>query len=117
MGFSSSSVLATKITLPETELPELNLPLKINVPISRQQVPIANSTSAEKLTRSLVVCAHAAGCGEASRLPSGPVSSNRKEPAPWGCESNIRFFSLLPAKVNRTRQSPIRFADCAVVVL
>ena len=61
LKFSWSSALLTKIAFPEMVLFELNLPLKIKVPTSLQQVPIGNSTSPEKFTRSLVVCDQAAG--------------------------------------------------------
>ena len=51
-GLSSSSVLVTKINLPEMELGETLFALKINVPFSRQQVPIGSSTLLETLSLS-----------------------------------------------------------------
>src|SRR5215213_5422829 len=108
IGFSSSSVLPTKITLPDSELSEANLPLKICVPVSLQHVPIGNSTSPEKPTRSFVVCSHAAGRGDVSGLESAAVSSSKKVPAPFACASRIRFISVRPANVNFTRQRPVR---------
>ena len=108
MGFSSSVVLATKITLPESLVFDSNVPLKIRVPNSRQQSPIGNSTSAEKLNRSLVVSAQAAGCVVVSGLESGAVSSSRKDPDPLVFASKTRFFSSFPANLNLTFQRPIK---------
>src|SRR5437867_1701171 len=109
-GLSSSSTLVTKITLPEIELMDSNLPLNITVPISRQQVPIGNSASPEKLTRSLVVRDHAAGTGVATGLSSSPVSRSRNDPEPLALESKIKFF-LTPARMKVTRQRPARFVS------
>src|ERR1041384_1637268 len=98
---------ATKITLPVSEPFAPNLPLKIKVPVSRQQVPIGNSTSPEKPTRSLVVCSQAAVRGAASGFESGAVSSNKKVTEPPDFASRIKFISLRPAKVNFTCQRPV----------
>src|SRR5882672_1987861 len=81
-GFSSSTELPTKIAFPEIVLSEVNLPLRINVPISRQHVPMGNSTSPEKFTRSSVASDQAADRGSATDFPSGPVSRSRIEPEP-----------------------------------
>src|SRR5688572_24095556 len=53
-GLSSSSTLVTNTSIPEIVFAELNRPLNIIVPTSRQHVPIGNSVSPEKLTRSFV---------------------------------------------------------------
>src|ERR1051325_1270936 len=54
-GLSSSSVLVTKINLPEKEFPETFFALKINVPFSRQQVPLGSSRLLEIFNVSAVV--------------------------------------------------------------
>src|SRR5439155_23392965 len=81
-GLSSSSTLVTKTTLPEIELMDSNLPLNITVPISRQQVPIGNSASPEKLIRSLVVRDHTAGSAVTTGWSPGAVSKSKKDPEP-----------------------------------
>src|SRR5882672_4461991 len=108
-------MLVTKINVPEMELLEINLPLNIIVPISRQHVPSGNSASPEKLTRSLVNCDHAAAAGAAAGLSSGPVSKSKNEALPLEAVTSTRFFSR-PPRVNFTRQRPARFADCPEVL-
>jgi hypothetical protein len=110
LKFSSSIVLPTKIVLPDMELVESNLPLKINVPISQQQVPSGNSISLVKLTRLLVVCDHAAGRGVVMSFLSGPASRSRMEPEPLACASKIKFFPSTPGRLNLTCQRPARFS-------
>lgn len=112
LKFSSSTVLPTKIALPDRELVESSLALKINVPISRQQVPRGNSISLVKLTRSLVVCDHAAGRGVVMGFLSGPASRSRMDPEPLACASKIKFFSPIPGRLNLTCQRPARFPAC-----
>src|ERR1051325_7986378 len=102
-ALSSSSTLVTNINLPEIVLLEANLPLKIIVPTSRQQVPMGSSASPEKLTRSFVSSDQTAGT--VIGLSSAAVSRSLKEPEPLSFVWKIKFF-LSPVISNVTCQRP-----------
>ena len=71
-----------------------------------------NSISLVKLTRSLVVCDHAAGRGVVMGFSSGPTSRSRRDPEPLACASKIKFFSPILGRLNLTCQRPTRFPAC-----
>src|SRR5215510_8654194 len=102
-------MLVTKINVPLIESSDSNLPLNINVPNSRQQVPSGNSTSPEKLTRLFVNSVHPAGTGSGTGLLSGPVSSNENDPAPFAFGSNIKLFFSSPLRAKLTCHRPVNF--------
>jgi hypothetical protein len=64
------------------ELLEMNLPLKISVPISLQHVPSGSSVSPEMLVRALDNWDHTAGSGVGTGMSPGAVSKKSKDAVP-----------------------------------
>src|SRR5262249_14031373 len=91
VGLPVSGVLVTKIVFPTIIPFESTSPLKINVPVSRQQLPIGNCTSPEKVINVRVILSQTAGVvifgGSQLVLPR-----NRNVPRLFGLTTNLRLF-------------------------
>lgn len=107
LKFSSSVVVLTKIAFPAMAFAELDVPFKINVPTSRQQVPFGNSTSPEKFIRPFETGDHTAGTPSTTDLSVALGSLSLNSAVRFAWQVNDSSFTPMFGSAKLTFHWPV----------